>query len=1660
MPNDPSRPQRPSWRNTGQASAARPKHAWQRGSDDQTVAGKAGWSLRSKFLLLGSAFLALLTIIVVMLYLIRPTKDPRIEMLVANSPDLRLPANPYARHAAAGWHLEGTPITWNADGNPLQDLLSRCDGSLGSRPVPKVILFLGAPGGADAQGPYWIPNGADPRERSQMLRLDQLLDDLGKLPKKTSKLVLVDSTQTMAHWPLGLLHNEFIRKLKEREEDIKKVPNLVLLCASDVGQRSWVSEEWRQSVFMHFVIEGMSGATTHGGAVYASDLYKYVRDRVVRWSVHNRAAYQEPILLGGDGRAESMELVRPRGGESGPPAELKSLDGLLKKWSDCDRLARRSPPPWQTAPTLWRQYLDTLLRYEQLVRADAEEAAHEQLVENLKNLIEAEKAKTLSAPWTLPGLAAQGSELPEAEEKELVAKFEVLWRDYDAAKEKGREQIEDLARAQSADPLARRNRLFALLLDRAIAAPDGGLVTACDLLKAIHQMGKPLPAEALFMLQLGNNRHGVGDPVVARALRLRKLAEQAALGFAGDGSDRLPAYSEQVRPWIQEFVNKGDAYRQPGEDLLFASDEKSWQTAEKMLKDAEDQYNSARQTALTIREALAARDELMAGLPYYSHWQAALRPTDPGPDRLAELESLWEKVHELDDELAKSPQPAKVEPIGKLARGAREKYATLQKDFKSHCQRLTEDKSLQSTWHAIEAALAVPFIETKLREELLSQSRNIARQLQEKAKDADAGNKDVEKKREEETALVLAKRQGTMALAVFDRPWLEKQGYNYDQLNKYLHQPDIATNFMEAADKLGQLWSALTSQVSRDTEAGLTKPTVALSTESLQTAVRSARRLDGAGAMYLSVDPVAALRRLQWHDWLCWQAQRTLGDHWFYEDGKTPYYPEAGLAYVGDASHLASADLDKSSPDKKQRESIAAQLAANFDPVRKCVAKWRRGADFADPPATLDITDERTVEWAYQITVPEGASAGYVVYQGKAGNWLDQQAQKKSPVWKATPELGGTTRVHDAPFPLIPKDNPRHPINPDRSSHDFVAFFRGQKVPVKTDVRLHRVPDLVSHHRRMPLGAIAVQADAGLFRAFHLKNAELVIVLDASGSMASLKEGKSRLDRARESLKTVLDQLPQGVKVSLWVFSHEGAKAPERLWALEPWDSTKLAAKMAKLNQIKPWGETPLLNSMRTAAKQDFGAGRTSKTLVVITDGGDSDVDPDSIPNILENEFTKQGIRVRAIGFELEFPPTAQGKREEQGAKKFKEYLDKVNGFFPAKDARELVDRLRRSMFQMDFQLASAKFDQVVEREGPLSQPGENLQWLSDVRPGLYNLQVRFLGQRLSAEERMLHLGPGDYMVVNVRPSDKGQGLVLQRDLFTEPLTPRLEKPLKVEPSPNNEWLVAIHENRARDDGTLELMATLEKSVNREPPPDGTLRHFKPRLVLFEVTRGGNNKPLPLHFGTLPGYRAPAYTLDVREWGGRSDGDKTLVDVWWTESDVPNDINHPYARILQYGKDDGFILGNNFRKVHAKVSPGQWTDDVVLDSVTIEELDVETRSDSHVTQRESCLVVRLHFPKGKPFVVRVPDPAAQGDQSHLQFEHRLYYAAQKYTGVFWGWTAADLRAGLKNLQLELISLEGLKDKDAGANHVRFELGAPQPTSQRPQKDCMTRFAEN
>ena len=176
---------------------------------------------------------------------------------------------------------------------------------------------------------------------------------LDQLPRDTKKLLLLDTTQVGADWNLGLLHNDFVRSLAN-DPKIKSIPNLVVFCASDEDQRSWPSDEYGQTIFAHFILEGLKGAADKDddGRLTAQELIDYVQQQVESWVRHNRGALQTPRVIAADNAVKEMELVAARATcrtkEKLADSLADGVDACPKKLAvvgleDGDELARSFP---------------------------------------------------------------------------------------------------------------------------------------------------------------------------------------------------------------------------------------------------------------------------------------------------------------------------------------------------------------------------------------------------------------------------------------------------------------------------------------------------------------------------------------------------------------------------------------------------------------------------------------------------------------------------------------------------------------------------------------------------------------------------------------------------------------------------------------------------------------------------------------------------------------------------------------------------------------------------------------------------------------------------------------------------------------------------------------------------------------------------------------------------------------------------------------------------------------------------------------------------------------------------------------------------------------------------------------------------------------------
>src|SRR5262249_1595406 len=267
--------------------------------------------------------------------------------------------------------------------------------------------------------------------------------------------------------------------------------------------------------------------------------------------------------------------------------------------------------------------------------------------------------------------------------------------------------------------------------------------------------------------------------------------------------------------------------------------------------------------------------------------------------------------------------------------------------------------------------------------------------------------------------------------------------------------------------------------------------------------------------------------------------------------------------------------------------------------------------------------------------------------------------------------------------------------------------------------------------------------------------------------------------------------------------------------------------------------------------------------------------------------------------------------------------------------------------------------------------------------PRIYRLRIT----TDRTDEREVDLQRGDRLIVKLvdDPSNPGHGIGFERALYGD------EFPLSRQQN-QGDWRLAVVSNQiwaARGAEWLRMMASLEPNTG---PKEGALRSVKPPLSWFRLDAQGIERTetaFALRWHERIPYPAPVWLVDVPRWvANRSTGgpaEPVLRAWWWTpDSEVPS-LEVKIGALREFQEDLPKDISDTGNKI-------------TIESLDIEQHPVEVQPGEPL-QAESCLVVRLEFPKGSPYIVN-PEPLKEL-LGTVSYEHRLYTQARKYTGLFW-----------------------------------------------------------
>lgn len=154
------------------------------------------------------------------------------------------------------------------------------------------------------------------------------------------------------------------------------------------------------------------------------------------------------------------------------------------------------------------------------------------------------------------------------------------------------------------------------------------------------------------------------------------------------------------------------------------------------------------------------------------------------------------------------------------------------------------------------------------------------------------------------------------------------------------------------------------------------------------------------------------------------------------------------------------------------------------------------------------------------------------------------------------------------------------------------------------------------------------------------------LILDASGSMLQLLDGKPRIQIARETLTNLTTNvLPVGAPLALRVFGHleAGSCRTDLVLPLQPLEPASVNATIAGIN-AKNLAKTPIAASLRLVA--DDLAGATGQKVVVLVTDGEETCDGDPAAEIANLRAQGIAVRVNIVGFAID-DPTLQATFEE-----------------------------------------------------------------------------------------------------------------------------------------------------------------------------------------------------------------------------------------------------------------------------------------------------------------------------------------------------------------------------------------------------------------------------
>jgi Ca-activated chloride channel homolog len=208
-------------------------------------------------------------------------------------------------------------------------------------------------------------------------------------------------------------------------------------------------------------------------------------------------------------------------------------------------------------------------------------------------------------------------------------------------------------------------------------------------------------------------------------------------------------------------------------------------------------------------------------------------------------------------------------------------------------------------------------------------------------------------------------------------------------------------------------------------------------------------------------------------------------------------------------------------------------------------------------------------------------------------------------------------------------------------------------------------------------------------------NYNVEIILDSSGSMGAVVDGKTQMQLAKEAINEFVGSLPEEVNISLRVYGHKGTgddsdkqkscSSIEQVYGFEKYDS---GAFNKALEQFQPSGWTPIAKSLKESFEsfKKYDQETNTNLIYLVSDGIET---CDGDPVKVADEFAGSNVSpiINVIGFNV----------DSQAQEQLKDVADSSNGIYTTVGNKEQLtnefDRAQEVLLRWESWKADALID-------------------------------------------------------------------------------------------------------------------------------------------------------------------------------------------------------------------------------------------------------------------------------------------------------------------------------------------------------------------------------